>query len=81
MKQKNTAAVFIFLGLLLTVCFVVGLTYTQNPTIYLRLDRTDVALEQFAAFCGKWYVFLGIVGIPTLLISLIVSLIRESREK
>ena len=81
MKRQNTAAVFIFLGLLLTVCFVVGLTYTRNPSIYLRPDRTNVALEQFAAFCGNCYVFFGLIGIPMLLISLIVSLIRESREK
>ena len=81
MKGKKSAAVFIFLGLLLIVIFVVGQICEKNPSAFLRKYRYDYALESFCAFCVNWWLPAGIIGIPMFVISLIVSLVRESREK
>ncbi len=79
MKGRNSGAVMIFLGALLTFGFGIGLAYERNPGLIIRRG-TDVAWEMFSAFCGKWYIIMGLVGIPMLVISLIVCLVRESRE-
>ncbi len=81
MKRSKSGAVWIFLGAMLTVFFVIGLLYNRNPGALLRGPGYDVGREQFAAFCGAIFLPCGIVGIPMLLISLILSLIRERREK
>ena len=79
MKQQKSGAVFIFLGAVLTFCFVVGLMYERNPGTFVRIKEINVPREQFAAFCGSWYPILGLIGIPMFLISLILSLIREKK--
>ncbi len=82
MKQRSKSnAVAVFIGVLLTAVFVIGLTVTNNPDAFSAKYRYDFALEQFKEFCASWYVLAGVIGIPTLLVSLGISLVRESREK
>ena len=81
MKGRKSAAVSIFIGLLLIVVFVVGLVCEKNPSAFERRYRYSFALEQFRSFCVNWWIPAGIIGIPVFLISLIISLVRESREK
>ena len=81
MKGRNSGAVLIFIGLMLIVIFAVGLAVDRNPGALNRPYHYDFALDQFGAFCaGVWFPA-GIVGIPLFLISLIVSLVREKKEK
>ena len=82
MKQRSKSnAVAVFIGVLLTAVFVIGLAVTNNPGVFSTRYRYDFALEQFKQFCASWYLLAGIIGIPTLVISLGISLIRESRDK
>ena len=81
MKGRKSGAVSIFIGLLLIVVFVVGLICEKNPGAFQRKYRYDYTLEQFCAFCRGWWLPAGILGIPTFLISLLISLRRESKEK
>ncbi len=81
MKGKKSCTVAIFVGLLLTVVFAVGLISGKNPGAFALRNRYDFALDQFCAFCRYWWLPAGVIGIPTLLISLVVSLYRESKEK
>ena len=71
MKARKSGAVAIFIGVLLIVIFVVGLVLRRNPSAFMTKYRYDFALELPA----------GIIGIPLFLISLITSLVRESKEK
>ena len=81
MKGTKSSAVMIFIGLLLIVVFVVGLVCDGNPAAFQQKYRYDFALEQFCSFCVHWWLPAGIIGIPMFLISLILSLVRESREE
>ncbi len=81
MKNRNSLAVLMFIGLLLIVVFAVGLAVDSNPSALKRPYRYDYALEQFGTFCSRVWLPAGIVGIPLFLVSLIVSLVREKREK
>ena len=81
MKARKSGAVAIFIGVLLIVVFAVGLTVQKNPSALISKYRYDFALEQFCAFCANWWLPAGIIGIPLFLISLITSLVRESKEK
>ena len=82
MKQRSKSnAVAIFIGVLLTAVFVVGLTVTNNPDAFSARYRYDFALEQFCDFCRNWWLPAGIIGIPTFLVSLLIALRRESKEK
>ncbi len=81
MKGRNSGAVFLFLGVLLSFCFGVGLTWAQNPDALMNAKRYDIAWEQFVFFCGEWWALLGIIGIPMFVISLIICLIRERRNR
>ncbi len=80
MKGKKGCAVAIFVGLLLIAVFAVGLVCEKNPGAFQRKYHYDYALEQFCAFCARWWLPAGIIGIPTFLVSLLISLRRESRE-
>ncbi len=80
MKGRTSGAVWIFLGALLTVFFAIGLIYSENPGAFLRRNEINLAREQFTAFCGAVWLPCGLVGIPMLLISLVLSLIRERKE-
>ena len=81
MKARKSGAVAIFIGVLLIVVFAVGLIVQKNPSALISKYRYDFALEQFCAFCANWWLPSGIIGIPLFLISLITSLVRESKEK
>ena len=81
MKNRNSLAALMFIGLLLIVVFAVGLAVDSNPSALKRPYRYDYALEQFGTFCSGVWLPAGIVGIPLFLVSLIVSLVREKREK
>ena len=81
MKGKKSGAVLMFIGGLLIVIFAVGLAVERNPAALNRPYRYDLALEQFGVFCSKLWLPAGIIGFPLFLISLIVSLIRENKEK
>ena len=81
MKTKHTSAVSIFVGALLVVIFAVGLIASRNPSTFVQKNRYDYSLEQFVAFCSDWWLPAGIIGIPTLIGSLILSLVREAKDK
>lgn len=81
MKARKSGAVAIFIGVLLIVVFAVGLIVQKNPSALISKYRYDFALEQFCAFCANWWLPAGIIGIPLFLISLITSLVRDSKEK
>ena len=81
MKGRNSGAVLIFIGALLIVIFAVGLIVERNPAALKQSHRYDMALENFGAFCASVWLPAGIIGIPLFLISLLVSLRREKKEK
>ena len=81
MKGRKSGAVFIFLGALLIVIFAVGLAVDGNPNALMQKYRYDLSIEQFGVFCSKVWLPAGIIGIPLFLISLIVSLVREKKDK
>ena len=80
MKRSKSGAVAIFIGVLLTAIFVVGLVSMKDPDALSAKYRYDFALDQFKQFCMNWYWIAGIIGIPTLVISLVIALVRESKE-
>ena len=81
MKGTKSSAVFIFIGLLLIVIFAVGLICEKNPGAFQRRYVYDFAWEQFCSFCVSWWLPAGVIGFPMFLITLILSLKRESKEK
>lgn len=81
MKGKKAGAVSIFIGVLLIVIFAVGLVCEKNPGTFIRRYRYDYALEQFCRFCTDWWLPAGIIGFPLFLVSLILSLVREKKER
>jgi len=80
-KREKSSAVFIFIGALLVVIFAVGLVSERNPEAFLTRYRSELALEHFLAFCRIVWLPAGIIGFPMLLISLILSLIREKKNR
>ena len=80
MRQEKSSAVFIFIGALLIVIFIVGLISSRNPNAFHAHYRYDYALDQFLLFCVHWWIPAGILGFPTFLISLILNLIREGKK-
>lgn len=81
MKGRKSGAVSIFLGLLLILIFAVGLIRVRNPAAFFNPNQYDVALDHFVAFCSAIWLPAGIIGIPLFLVSLILSLVREKKEK
>ncbi len=81
MKGRKSGAIALFIGFLLIVVFVVGLLVDSNPNALKRPYYYNYAIEQFGAFCAGIWLPAGIIGIPLFLITLIVSLIRERKEK
>ena len=80
MKDSKPVTVFIFVGLLLVIIFVVGLVCTKNPAAFQTKYRYDYTLDWFCSFCADWWLPAGIIGIPMMLISVIFSL-RKGRNK
>ena len=81
MRGRNSGAVAILIGALLIVIFAVGLAVDGNPNALTQKYRYDFSIEQFGVFCSKVWLPAGIIGIPLFLISLIVNLIREKKDK
>ena len=71
----------IFLGALLTFFFAVGLASSRNPGLFLQEKRMDYVKEQFIMLCRSYWPLFGIIGIPMLLVSLVISLIKEKQQK
>ena len=80
MRHQKSGVVAIFVGALLIVVFAVGLIASRNPGAFTRKNYYDFALEQAVDFCRNWWLPAGIIGFPTFLVSLILSLRKESRE-
>lgn len=81
MKGRKSGAVLIFIGILLIVIFAVGLTLARDPAALSRPHYYNIVLEHFGSFCRAVWLPAGIIGIPLFLFSLIMSLIRERKEK
>lgn len=81
MKGSKSAAVAIFIGLLLIVVFAVGIICERNPGAFRMKYHYDFALEQFCDFCTKCWLPAGIIGIPLFLVSLILSLAKDAKQK
>ena len=81
MKGRKSGAITLFVGFLLIVVFVVGLLVDSNPNALKRPYYYNYAIEQFGAFSAGIWLPAGVIGIPLFLITLIVSLIRERKEK
>ena len=79
-RDRKSAAIFIFLGLLLIVIFAVGRIFSQDPSAFYNRYRVDRALDDFVYFCSQWWIPAGIIGIPMFLISFLLSLVREHKE-
>ena len=79
MRGNKSGAVAIFIGVLLIVVFAVGLICEKNPSAFVRKYQYDFALEQFCAMCRDWWLPAGIIGFPLFLISMLLSLVRESK--
>ena len=79
MRGNKSGAVAIFIGVRLIVVFAVGLICEKNPSAFVRKYQYDFALEQFCAFCRDWWLPAGIIGFPLFLISMLLSLVRESK--
>ena len=79
-KESKSAAVSIFVGMVLIVIFIVGLVSNRNPDAFRTPYRYDYALESFVRFCAEWWIPAVIIGFPLFLVSLILSLIRESKK-
>ena len=80
-KENKTGAVFIFIGCLLVVIFAVGMVSSRDLDAFQTRYRQDYALDSVLAFCREWFIPAGIIGIPMLLISLILSLWQESKNR
>ncbi len=80
-RDRKSSAIFIFTGALLIVVFGVGMVTSRDPGALLPRYRYDYALESFLRLCAECWIPAGIIGFPMFLISLIVSLYRESKEK
>ena len=79
-KSRKSATFFIFVGFLLVVVFAVGYLSARNPEAFRSRYMEDYALDSFLNFCAGLWPAAGVIGIPMLLISLILSLISEARE-
>ena len=80
-SARTTGAISIFVGVLLVVIFGIGLAAVSNPGAFFQNKRYDFAMKQFVDICSEIWLPAGIIGIPTLVISVIRSLVQESRAK
>jgi hypothetical protein len=81
MRKNKSGAIGIFLGLLLTAAFTVGLIAVRDPAAFIRKDSYDYTLEFAVNLCKSIWLPAGVIGIPLFLVSLIRSLYLESKEK
>ena len=81
MSKNKSGAVSIFIGLLLIAVFIVGLVAMNNPAAFTRKNYYDHTLDFVVNLCRSIWLPAGIIGIPLLLISLLISLRRERRNR
>ena len=81
MKDSKPVTIAIFVGVLLIVVFIVGLVCDVNPAAFRVKYRYDFALEQFCDFCTRFWLPAGIIGIPTFLVSMFISLTRSRQDE
>ena len=81
MKGRKSGAITMVLGLFLIVVFFTGMAVDNNPNALMQSKSYNMALEHFGVFCAAIWLPAGIIGFPLFLFSLILSLIREHREK
>jgi hypothetical protein len=79
-KEHKSATFSIFIGILLVVIFFVGMAASKRPDTFMSKYYVDTTLDLFVRFCAEWWIPAGIIGIPLFLISLVLSLWRESKE-
>ena len=53
----------------------------ENLRVYKLIKPTRELVEQFCSFCREFWLPAGIIGIPTFLISLFISLAREKKKE
>ena len=80
-KDRKSATFFIFVGFLLVAVFAIGGMTSRNPDLLRSRYRVDYTWESFLLFCENWWIPAGVIGIPMLLISLVLSLWRESKDR
>ena len=80
MKDSKPVTVGILVGLLLTVISVVGFVCIRNPGAFRAENIHSYSVEQVCGFCMEVWLPAGIIGLPMLLVSMIVSMVRESRN-
>ena len=80
-NSRKGEAVFIFIGVLLIVVFAVGYIADGNPDAFRIKYRSDYTMDFIVSFCRAVWLPAGIIGFPMFLASLIVSLVREKKEK
>lgn len=81
MRKNKSGTIGIFLGLLLTAAFIVGLAAVRDPAAFIRKNHYDYTFEFAVNLCKSIWLPAGVIGIPLFLISLIRSLRLESKEK
>ena len=81
MKGRKSGAVSIFIGALLIVVFLIGITVQKNPGALSSPRTYNLALDQFGWLCSQIWLPAGIIGIPLFLVSLVLSLVREKKER
>ena len=79
-KDSKSAAIWIFLGILLTAVFTVGFISSRDPTAFQSRYRVDATLDFVLNICRSIWLPAGIIGIPLFLVSLILDLRRESKR-
>ena len=80
-NNRKGEAVFIFIGVLLIVVFAVGYIADGNPDAFRLRYRSDYTMDFFVSFCRAVWLPAGIIGFPMFLISMIISLRNEAKEK
>lgn len=79
-KEKKSIYFTLLLGLLLVVVFAIGMVCMNNPDALQDKYIRSFSITQICDFCVEYGLPAGIIGIPMFLISLIISLVRESKQ-
>ncbi len=80
-RDRRSSAAAVFAGLLLTAVFAVGMVSVRNPGAFQSRYMENTARDFFVGLCEQIWLPAGIIGIPTLLISLILDLRRGRKDR
>lgn len=80
-KDRRSSAVTLFTGLLLTAVFGIGLASVRNPGLFQNRYLQDTARDFFVNLCEQIWLPAGMAGIPMFLVSLILDLRRDRKER